>query len=66
MHYIEIATSENSRLLGWVRIYGDTNLDRLMHWGNDLLSGVNPKPLLRVTDSKGVATGAWQKEGYEA
>ncbi|MCM3521740.1 hypothetical protein [Curtobacterium sp. P97] len=66
MHYIEIQTAENSRLIGWVRIYGDSDLDRLLRWGSSLLDGVHPKPSLRVTDSEGVVAGAWQKDGYTA
>lgn len=66
MHYIEIQTAENSRLLGWVRIYGDSDFDRAVRWGDRLVSGVSPAPFIRITDSDGERVGAWYPSGYEA
>jgi hypothetical protein len=63
MNYIEIETSENSRLVSWVRIYGSTSANDAVEWGEKLLSGFRPndptQPRLRITDRHGVVTGTF-------
>ncbi|MFF2054141.1 hypothetical protein ACFVU2_21220 [Leifsonia sp. NPDC058194] len=69
MSTIEIQTTEGGRL-SWVAIYQDSDDQRAIRWGDQLLSGFRrgePRPYLRILDRPlGKVIGAWQGAGYEA
>lgn len=71
MAVIEIATIEGGRL-GWVGIYSDTDTNRAIRWGDQMMSGFRAgelKPGIRILDKRacdgGKVIGAWQANGYE-
>ena len=67
MAVIEINTIEGGRL-SWVAIYSDSNTERAMRWGHQLLSGFREgaAPHIRLLDRlHGEVIGAWQENGWE-
>ena len=67
MPVIEIQTIEGGRL-EWVAIYSDTDTDRAIRWGDQLVSGIVPpaRPRIRILNHlHGEVLGAWQSEGYD-
>lgn len=65
MPAIEIQTIENSRLLGWVRIYMDSETERAIRWGSNLIMAVDPTPSIRlVRTHDGEVMGTWVGGNY--
>lgn len=66
MAAIEIRTTGEGPRLEWVTIYTDSDPDRAVTWGNNLLMVVSPQPELRILDKPyGKVIGSWQGYGYE-
>lgn len=54
MYVVEIATIENSRLLGWVRVFGSSDEDTAYDWALSLRKGFSTnasRPSVRLVRS---------------